>query len=90
METDIHNQPATDPQSIPDPPETNAAPTAPETEEPAVCDTKESPTLRPLGLFEMLRYENSRHADPSAIKTAEERDATSGVLTRRRRSVWDI
>ena len=90
METDIHNQPATVPHTIPDPLETNAATIAPEGEEPAVCDSKESPTLRPLGLFEMLRYENTRHADSSAIKTAGERDATSGVLIRRRRSVWDI
>lgn len=49
-----------------------------------------SPTLRPLGLFEMLRYENTRHADPATVKADAERDATSKVLTRPRRSVWEL
>lgn len=49
-----------------------------------------SPTLRPLGLFEMLRYENSRHADPATVKADAERDATAKILSRPRRSVWDL
>ncbi len=48
------------------------------------------PTVNPLGLFEMLRYENTRHASPAAVQNANKRDATSGILSRTRKSVWDL
>lgn len=85
METDIKKpQPSEQPEQ-PDTPADAQASQCSLNPESSQC----SPTLRPLGLFEMLRYENSRHADPATVKADAERDTTAKVLSRPRRSIWD-
>lgn len=49
-----------------------------------------SPTKAPLGLFEMLKYGNTHHADQATPSSDRPDDATKNVLSRKRHSVWDI
>lgn len=47
-------------------------------------------TKTPLRIFELLRYENTRHSDAVFSDPGSNPDPTARVLTRKHKSIWNV